>query len=88
MTNTLTFSTYCLVLFAIVGLARSTSEPTGILFGPDVAFVSPTWNNVFPASDFNRNVSVPLWSTSVLSGESTALASELEGPRESLLYRL
>jgi hypothetical protein len=47
--------------FAIQGRA---TQPQQLLVGPSVVEVPQQFHNVFPAADFNRNVSVPMWLTS------------------------
>ncbi|KFY80525.1 hypothetical protein V499_00629 [Pseudogymnoascus sp. VKM F-103] len=61
------------LLISIIPIALAQNS---VLFGPDVAYVSPEWNSVFPAANFNRNISVPFWETSTLVSDSAADAVE------------
>lgn len=47
-----------------------------VLFRPNVAYIPPEWDSVFPTSDFNRNVSVRFWQT-ILDPPSPELQSTL-----------
>ena len=51
----------------------------GVNFGPNIAEISPEWNNVFPVDNFNRNVSVPFWEPTLMNDTSTtAIEQRLE----------
>ena len=43
----------------------------GIKFGPTIAEITPEWNNVFPAANFNRNVSTAFWQPTIMNDSTT-----------------
>lgn len=42
-----------------------------VRFGSNIAEISQQWNDVFPANNFNRNVSTPFWETTILDDTTT-----------------
>lgn len=39
----------------------------GLIVGPSVVEVTKEYNDVFPYENFNRNITVPMWDTELLS---------------------
>ncbi|KAH8901229.1 calcium-dependent phosphotriesterase [Thozetella sp. PMI_491] len=56
---------------------QSLGATPGLLVGPSIVEVSPRLRNIFPAINFNRNVTVPWWETEVLDGQPSHDASLL-----------
>lgn len=50
----------------------------GIQVGPSIVEVSPDFNSLFPFQNFNRNVSVPSWETSLLNGTNARVLEDLD----------
>lgn len=68
-------NTLVLVIFLALG-QTCLSQP--FVVGPSVVEISKYWNNVLPYKNFNRNVSVPMWDTSLLQGNASAFQAQLE----------
>ncbi|KAL4881366.1 hypothetical protein BJY04DRAFT_218188 [Aspergillus karnatakaensis] len=64
------------ILFALPAAALS----QGLTAGPSVVHISKEWNDVFPYKNFNRNVTVPVWETSLLPSAppSSEISEDLE----------
>lgn len=62
------------VLSWAISSVRRDAALQGLTVGPSVTEVSPDFRAVFPASNFNRNVSTSWWGTQVL-GESNSNAN-------------
>ncbi|CAJ0538651.1 Ff.00g066590.m01.CDS01 [Fusarium sp. VM40] len=60
---------------ATTGLNSDDSLP---LRGPSIVQVGSAYRNVFPAQDFNRNVTTTWWQTDVLDGDASQHATSLE----------
>jgi hypothetical protein len=48
------------------------------LTGPSIVEVGSAYRNVFPAKDFNRNVTTTWWQTNVLDGDTSQNATSLK----------
>jgi gluconolactonase len=78
-TNNMRFITSSIRIYVFIFVSKSFAAPVAekgetvgqvsLTRGQSVIEVSPSLRNVFPAANFNRNVSVPWWSTDVLSKE-------------------
>ncbi|RKK80915.1 hypothetical protein BFJ68_g15919 [Fusarium oxysporum] len=60
---------------ATTGLNSDESLP---LRGPSIVEVRSSYRNVFPAQDFNRNVTTTWWQTDVLDGDASQNATSLK----------
>jgi hypothetical protein len=60
---------------AATGLNSDESLP---LTGPSIVEVGSAYRNVFPAKDFNRNVTTTWWQTNVLDGDTSQNATSLK----------
>jgi hypothetical protein len=60
---------------ATTGLNSDESLP---LRGPSIVEVRSAYRNVFPAKDFNRNVTTTWWQTDVLDGDASQNATSLK----------
>ncbi|RDL34697.1 Uncharacterized protein BP5553_07825 [Venustampulla echinocandica] len=68
--SSLTFVQLAGLLASTATLLSVSNADTGIRFGHDIARISSEFNSVFPAGNFNRNVSTTFWQTSVLVNNS------------------
>ncbi|KAH6874452.1 hypothetical protein B0T10DRAFT_465752 [Thelonectria olida] len=59
-----------------LGSRHATSASFDYLIGPSVVEVPSRIRNVFPAENFNRNVTTTWWMTEVLNGEKTSAYEE------------
>ncbi|CAG8003253.1 unnamed protein product [Penicillium salamii] len=59
-----------LSLFPTIALCK------GLIVGPSVVEITQGYNNVFPYENFNRNVTVPTWDTSLLNGGDKSVIQE------------
>lgn len=64
------FTTVSLFLFPTIVFS------TGLIVGPSVVEVTQQFNDVFPYENFNRNVTVPMWETSLLSGKNKSMVQK------------
>lgn len=48
----------------------------GLIVGPSVVEITKEYNDVFPYANFNRNVTVPMWDTDLLSGKNEVEVQE------------
>ena len=48
----------------------------GLIVGPSIVEIAQGFNDVFPHENFNRNVSVPMWDTSLLGGKDKYMVQE------------
>jgi hypothetical protein len=53
------------------------SHISGLLVGPSIVQIKPALQNVFPAENFNRNVTTSWWDTNVIDGPPSSSASKL-----------
>lgn len=51
-------------------------NPSSLQIGPSIVEVSPKFRNVFPAANFNRNVSVNWWHTDILNGSISSSTND------------
>ena len=65
-------------LFGISLLQHVLALAADLLVGPSIVKIPQSWNDVFPASNFNRNVSVPLWQMTLISGARSATPEDLQ----------
>ncbi|KAE8312256.1 hypothetical protein BDV41DRAFT_577879 [Aspergillus transmontanensis] len=49
---------------------------SGLIVGHSVVEVTQSFNDVFPYENFNRNVTVPMWDTSLLNGKNKSAAQK------------
>lgn len=63
-------------------VAGDEPSESGLLVGRSIVEPSPEIRNVFPATNFNRNVSTNWWDTEVLDGAEAAAAMELKATLE------
>lgn len=49
---------------------------SGLIVGHSVVEVTQSFNDVFPYENFNRNVTVPMWDTSLLNGKNMSAAQK------------
>lgn len=68
-------NTLALIFFLALG-QTCLSQP--FIVGPSVVEITKDWNNVLPFENFNRNVSVPMWDTSLLQGNVSAWNAQLD----------
>ncbi|KAL4894300.1 hypothetical protein BDV59DRAFT_207308 [Aspergillus ambiguus] len=55
---------------ALLSLLPTVAHCKGLIGGPSVVEVTKEFNDVFPCENFNRNVTVPMWDTNLLSGKN------------------
>ncbi|EWZ79164.1 hypothetical protein FOWG_16679 [Fusarium oxysporum f. sp. lycopersici MN25] len=68
---------------ATTGLNSDESLP---LRGPSIVEVRSAYRNVFPAKDFNRNVTTTWWQTDVLDGDASQNATSLKKALKDALF--
>ncbi|SCO36995.1 uncharacterized protein FFNC_05392 [Fusarium fujikuroi] len=68
---------------ATTGLSSDESLP---LRGPSIVEVGSAYRNVFPATDFNRNVTTTWWQTDVLDGDASQKATSLKNSLEDASF--
>lgn len=59
-------------------LATILQVAQGLQIGPSIVEVSSSFNSLYPFPNFNRNVSVPGWETSLLNGTDAGVVEDLE----------
>lgn len=59
-------------------IVASIKATQGIEIGPSIVEVSSSFNSLFPFHNFNRNVSVPSWETSLLNGTNAGVLEDLD----------
>ncbi|KAH7261657.1 hypothetical protein BKA59DRAFT_518642 [Fusarium tricinctum] len=76
---------YTIALLSGQVAARPAAAATGLnsdeslpLRGPSIVEVGSAYRNVFPAKDFNRNVTTTWWQTNVLDGDTSQNATSLK----------
>ncbi|RSM14790.1 hypothetical protein CDV31_005224 [Fusarium ambrosium] len=52
------------------------SHTPGLLVGPSIVQINPALQNVFPAENFNRNITTSWWDTDVVDGPPSSSASK------------
>lgn len=55
----------------------------GLLVGSSIVEVQPSFRNVFPASNFNRNVTTSWWETGLMDGNDTTAVRGLTELKDS-----
>jgi hypothetical protein len=58
----------------------------GLKIGPSIVEVSPSFRNVFPAKNFNRNVSVPWSETEIFEERKVPSTTSMLSPLEDAKF--
>jgi gluconolactonase len=71
------------VAFATLYLIHQAAANTSLRVGPSIVEVPKHWHDVFPAVNFNRDVSTPIWNVSLPNGTDPGLQHDLDAIRNA-----
>lgn len=64
-------------------VGRGSKPNLGLLVGSSIVEVQPSFRNVFPAPNFNRNVTTSWWETGLIGGNNETAAIGLDELQDS-----